>query len=216
MITRVKRWGNSLGLIVPAEVARSQNIRDGDYLEVEIRRRVPTPSELSGTWKFRRNLPELIREMKEGWDDLQVLLRLVGDSGQLVGSEDPSVFRTGERQNELAQLDGSVLCAPPGRRPSAEGSRGCRIVRTRPDRLFPHGDSGRHGHEGAVAPSKDTDVVCRRNELPSGSEETASVPDRGGGGGFSAVSGDGAVFTTVTRPSERFRAVALSEIAPDR
>ena len=70
MITRVKRWGNSLGLIVPAEVARSQNIRDGDYLEVEIRRRVPTPSELSGTWTFRRNLPELIREMKEGWDDL--------------------------------------------------------------------------------------------------------------------------------------------------
>ena len=70
MITRVKRWGNSLGLIVPAEVARSQNIRDGDYLEVVIRRRVPTPSELSGTWKFRRNLPDLIREMKEGWDDL--------------------------------------------------------------------------------------------------------------------------------------------------
>ena len=70
MITRVKRWGNSLGLIVPAEVARSQNIRDGDYLEVEIRRRVPTPSERSGTWKFRRNLSELIREMKEGWDDL--------------------------------------------------------------------------------------------------------------------------------------------------
>ena len=29
-----------------------------------------TPSELNGTWKFRRNLPELIREMKEGWDDL--------------------------------------------------------------------------------------------------------------------------------------------------
>src|SRR5437867_4749814 len=181
MITRVKRWGNSLGLIVPAEVARSQNIRDGDYLEVEIRRRVPTPSELSGTWKFRRNLPELIREMKEGWDDLQVLLRLVGDSGQLVGSEDPSAFRTGERQNGLAQLDGSVRCAPPGRRPSAEGSRGGRIVRTRPDRLLPPGDSGRHGPEGAVASSKDTDFVCRRGELPSSSEETASVPDRRSG-----------------------------------
>src|SRR5437870_1043537 len=38
----------------------------------------------------------------------------------------------------------------------------------------------------------------------------------GGGGGFSAVSADVAGFTTVTRPSERFRAVALSEIAPDR
>lgn len=70
MITRAKKWGNSLGLIVPAAVAHSYNIQDGDYLEVEIRRRVPRPDELSGTWKFRRNLSELIREMKEGWDDL--------------------------------------------------------------------------------------------------------------------------------------------------
>jgi len=70
VITRAKKWGNSLGLILPAEVARDRNIRDGDYLEVEIRRRIPRPDELSGTWKFRRNLRDLIREMKEGWDDL--------------------------------------------------------------------------------------------------------------------------------------------------
>src|SRR2546426_211192 len=97
MITRVKRWGNSLGLIVPAAVARSQNIRDGDYLEVEIRRRVPTPSELSGTWKFRRRDPR------------------------------------------------------------------------------------RHGHAGAVAAWKGPDFLRRRRELPSGSAEEASVPDRRSG-----------------------------------
>jgi antitoxin component of MazEF toxin-antitoxin module len=70
VITRAKKWGNSLGLIVPAEIARRQNIRDGDYLEVEIRRRIPRPDELSGTWTFRRSLSDLMREMKEGWDDL--------------------------------------------------------------------------------------------------------------------------------------------------
>ena len=32
-----------------------------------------------------------------------------------------------------------------------------------------------------MAPSKDPDFVCRRRELPSGSEETASVPDRRSG-----------------------------------
>jgi len=70
VITRAKKWGNSLGLIVPAEVVHAHNLRDGDYLEIEIRRKVPRPEELSGTWKFRRNLWDLIREMKEGWDDL--------------------------------------------------------------------------------------------------------------------------------------------------
>ena len=29
MIARAKKWGNSLGLIVPADVVRGQNIRDG-------------------------------------------------------------------------------------------------------------------------------------------------------------------------------------------
>lgn len=70
MIAQAKKWGNSLGLIVPAELVRSQNIRNGDYLEIEIRRKIPRPDELSGTWKFRRNLRELIREMEAGWNDL--------------------------------------------------------------------------------------------------------------------------------------------------
>jgi len=70
VIAQAKKWGNSLGLIVPAELVRSQNIRNGDYLEIEIRRKIPRPDELSGTWKFRRNLRELIREMEAGWNDL--------------------------------------------------------------------------------------------------------------------------------------------------
>lgn len=70
MIAQAKKWGNSLGLIVPADLVRSQNIRNGDYLEIEIRRKIPRPDELSGTWKFRRNLRELIREMEAGWNDL--------------------------------------------------------------------------------------------------------------------------------------------------
>jgi len=41
----------------------------------------------------------------------------------------------------------------------------------------------------------------------------------GGGGGFGTelgISRDASGFAAVTRPSERFRAVALSAIAPDR
>jgi len=69
MLAKVKKWGNSLGLIVPAEVARSRGIRDGDVLEVELLRKVPSPEELAGTVEFRRSLKALLREMEAGWED---------------------------------------------------------------------------------------------------------------------------------------------------
>ena len=70
MLAKVKKWGNSLGLIVPADVVRSQGIRDGDVLEVEIRRKSPSPEELGGTVEFKTDLAALLREVEEGWKDL--------------------------------------------------------------------------------------------------------------------------------------------------
>ena len=70
MIARAKKWGNSLGFILPDEVVHTYDIRNGDFLEVEIRRKLPRPQDLSGTWKFRRGLRDLIREAKKGSDDL--------------------------------------------------------------------------------------------------------------------------------------------------
>ena len=70
VIARAKKWGNSLGFILPDEVVHTYDIRNGDFLEVEIRRKLPRPQDLSGTWKFRRGLRDLIREAKKGSDDL--------------------------------------------------------------------------------------------------------------------------------------------------
>jgi len=69
VLAKVKRWGNSLGLIVPAGVVKSQGIRDGDVIEVEIRRRSPSLEELGGTVEFKTDLGTLLREVEEGWED---------------------------------------------------------------------------------------------------------------------------------------------------
>lgn len=69
MLAKVKRWGNSLGLIVPADVVRDRGIRDGDVVDVEFRRRVPPPEELGGTVRFRRTLSAHLKEMEGGWED---------------------------------------------------------------------------------------------------------------------------------------------------
>jgi len=70
VLATVKKWGNSLGLVVPAEVAKAHGLKPGDMLEVEFRRRVRSPEELSGTMKFRKDLWSVLREIEEGWDDL--------------------------------------------------------------------------------------------------------------------------------------------------
>jgi len=70
VLTKVRRWGNSLGLIVPADVARARGLRDGDQVDIEIRKRVPTIEELAGSFQLRTDLKTLLREMEEGWDDL--------------------------------------------------------------------------------------------------------------------------------------------------
>jgi antitoxin component of MazEF toxin-antitoxin module len=70
VLTKAKKWGNSIGLVIPADVVRKERIRPGDMVEVVLRRRVPRLEELGGTLKLRHNLKDLLREMEEGWDDL--------------------------------------------------------------------------------------------------------------------------------------------------
>jgi len=70
MLAKAKKWGNSIGFIVPADVVRMEGIRPGDVVDVQIRKRIPSLEELSGTVKLRHNLRDLLREMEEGWDDI--------------------------------------------------------------------------------------------------------------------------------------------------
>ena len=69
MLAKVKKWGNSLGMIVPADLVRSHGLRDGDTIQVDFKGRVRTVEELAGSIKLRTNLRTLVREMEEGWDD---------------------------------------------------------------------------------------------------------------------------------------------------
>jgi antitoxin component of MazEF toxin-antitoxin module len=69
VLAKVKKWGNSIGLVIPAEVVKKERIRTGDTVEVVLRRKVPRLDEVGGTVKLRHSLEDLIRKMEEGWDD---------------------------------------------------------------------------------------------------------------------------------------------------
>lgn len=70
VIVKLRRWGNSLGLIVPARSVRERGLREGDLVDVELTGRASTLADLSGTIQLRTDLDRLMREVKEGWDDL--------------------------------------------------------------------------------------------------------------------------------------------------
>ena len=70
MLAKAKKWGNSIGLVIPAEIVRREKIRPGDTVDIILRRRVPSLEELGGSVKLRHSLRDLLRGMEEGWDDL--------------------------------------------------------------------------------------------------------------------------------------------------
>lgn len=67
IISKVRRVGNSLSVVIPAEEARSQQINEGDVVQIEIERKVNI-KDLFGSVKFNRSAQEMKDEDRRiGW-----------------------------------------------------------------------------------------------------------------------------------------------------
>jgi len=65
---RVRRIGNSLGIIIPREEVDMDNIKEGDLVEVEVLRCINV-KEMFGSVKFRKTAQELKDEMRREWGE---------------------------------------------------------------------------------------------------------------------------------------------------
>lgn len=61
----VRKWGNSLGVVIPREEASKEGIRENDEVEVVLRKAVDI-RQLFGKYKFK-DLQSLKDELREGW-----------------------------------------------------------------------------------------------------------------------------------------------------
>ncbi len=66
--TRIKKIGNSLGIIIPKEEADREKIKEGDLVEVEVLRCINL-EEMFGSVKFRKTAQELKDEMRREWGE---------------------------------------------------------------------------------------------------------------------------------------------------
>ena len=72
--TKVKKWGNSFGVLIPNKIAKKQNIEEGSEVEIAIQPLNKTTVRdifgiLKGKWK--RSTQEILDEVdKELWPDV--------------------------------------------------------------------------------------------------------------------------------------------------
>ncbi|MGH9879386.1 MAG: AbrB/MazE/SpoVT family DNA-binding domain-containing protein [Nitrososphaerales archaeon] len=65
---RVRRIGNSLGIIIPKQEVHDEKIEEGDLVEVEVLRRTSL-REMFGSVKFRKTAQELKDETRREWGE---------------------------------------------------------------------------------------------------------------------------------------------------
>ena len=64
---RLRRWGNSLGVTVPKELVRQEGLREGEEVEVQVRR-VSDIRALRGKFPIK-DLQRAKEEMRKGWGE---------------------------------------------------------------------------------------------------------------------------------------------------
>ena len=65
MKTKVRCWGNSLGIVLPKALVDEEELKEGEEVEITIRK-VSDVRSLRGKYPFK-NLQHEKEEMKRGW-----------------------------------------------------------------------------------------------------------------------------------------------------
>jgi len=64
--SKLKRWGNSFGVVVPKELVEKEGLKEGELVEVSVRRAADV-RRLFGKYPFK-NLQREKEAMRKGWD----------------------------------------------------------------------------------------------------------------------------------------------------
>lgn len=67
--TVAKKWGSSIGVIIPKEVVDSKKIKENDQLIIEIKNKIIVKDFFGKCpeWKSKKTTQELKDEMRKGW-----------------------------------------------------------------------------------------------------------------------------------------------------
>lgn len=64
--SKLKKWGNSYGVVVPKEIVEKEGLKEGELVEISVRKAADV-SHLFGRYPFN-DLQTQKEEMRKGWD----------------------------------------------------------------------------------------------------------------------------------------------------
>jgi antitoxin component of MazEF toxin-antitoxin module len=64
--SKLKRWGNSYGVVVPKEIVDKEGLKEGEIVEISVRKAVDV-RHLFGKYPFK-DLQSQKEAMRKGWD----------------------------------------------------------------------------------------------------------------------------------------------------
>jgi antitoxin component of MazEF toxin-antitoxin module len=66
--TKLRRWGNSFGAVIPLTKIRGSGIKEGETITITIQKEDNVLREMFGKHKFKKPIEKIMREMdKELW-----------------------------------------------------------------------------------------------------------------------------------------------------
>lgn len=71
LTTKIRRWGNSYGIIIPADVLKEKDMKEGEEVDAILlkKKKRNVLQETFGTWKFKKSTEQMMKEMdKELYD----------------------------------------------------------------------------------------------------------------------------------------------------
>ena len=62
---KTKKWGNSIGIIIPSETVEMLNIKPEETIEVEVSKKSNVLKELFGAMKFKKVTEKILKEIRK-------------------------------------------------------------------------------------------------------------------------------------------------------
>jgi len=65
--TQTRKWGNSLGIVIPKKIIDEEHLHENQKVIVEIKK-VADIKRFFGAFKFSKSAQQIKDEMREGWE----------------------------------------------------------------------------------------------------------------------------------------------------
>ncbi len=67
--TKIRKWGNGYGILLPKSFVNGEAFSENEFVVVNISSRKKDIRKLRGLCKFNRSTEEIMKEIRDGYDD---------------------------------------------------------------------------------------------------------------------------------------------------